>query len=462
MPDYRLDIRLQEPFSSGPRPVVSNEIDTVEFIPATSLRGALASELHYSGRATELGAWFGLAGPQWTPALPACESPTGDVVPMPLCLSREKGDAPFHGCYPVYNTLYAAPPYADASQRLQWSPIRAPWLRITDGQPSDVHRLTVESSMHVGLHYGRQANRSSALFSRREVASRTRFVAWVRDPQSVLTDPPGSLTVGKRRSAGNGSALVTWKESPFPWLGRPVDRAQDTVNLQLITDTVVPNPATGGYYRGLDSDAWSTLLGVPTRVVASASASRLHRTWSGVWGLPRSQTLAIAAGSAFRLAPATPAQNHAFHLALARLAESGLGLARHEGFGWVAVNPSWLVASQITPKDLPSERRLPGPQMWPGFDESQRDLLLQALTQAHSVKENLMPNQLALANALAHFAARANSAEDVRTYLSQVGQRSNPHGWNHLHQSLEGPLASFGSNFPLLRFFLQALETKPQ
>ena len=461
MPDYRLDIRLQEPFSSGTRPVVSNEIDTVQFIPATSLRGALASELHYSQRAAELGAWFGVAGPHWTPAIPASNEPEELVVPMPLCLAFQKGDLPFHGQYPIYNTLYGAPPQTQNGERLQWSAIRSPWLRVRAGQPAAVYQLTVDSSMHVGLHYGRQASRTGALFSRREIAAQTRFTAWVRDPRDVVQQGPDSITVGKRRSAGNGAALLQWHPAPFPWQGRPLPANQTAVNIQLITDAILPNAATGGYHRGIDAATWSAILDTPVHLLGAASASRLHRAWSGVWGLPRAQTLAIAAGSAYRLAPAHPADSPRFQAALEQLATTGLGLSRHEGFGWISVNPPWLDAPQIAPtRETPSSTKPSGPQTWPGFLPAERAALRAALTQADTAKTALKDQKAkdpkAKVSALAHYAARAESIQEFRQYLRSLAPRAE---WSHLHQTLEVPVAQF-SDLRLLRFFLQALETK--
>ncbi len=84
MADYRITVELQEPFTCGTRPVVSNEIATLDRIPGTNLRGALASALVRSGRGSELGAWFGDPGPRYTPAFRA------DSIPIPLSFIHKK------------------------------------------------------------------------------------------------------------------------------------------------------------------------------------------------------------------------------------------------------------------------------------------------------------------------------------------------------------------------------------
>ena len=62
MGEWMIDIELQEPCSFGARPDVSNEIDTLDFVPSTALRGAIASVVARSGGAGALGTLFGPDG----------------------------------------------------------------------------------------------------------------------------------------------------------------------------------------------------------------------------------------------------------------------------------------------------------------------------------------------------------------------------------------------------------------
>src|SRR5271157_4584886 len=163
MPDCLLTLTLAEPLTLGQRPVVSNEIQTLEYIPGTTLRGSLASTLALSGRGSELETWFGASGPWWTPAYPRASGGM-QVVPMPASLVSDKGEAPFEGRHRVFNTLFGDAPLDAGEYRLrtgeeaedhrfQWTGVRSKWLLIDGGVPIGVHRVALDATMHVGLHY---------------------------------------------------------------------------------------------------------------------------------------------------------------------------------------------------------------------------------------------------------------------------------------------------------------------
>lgn len=472
MPDYRIRIQTAEPVTLGAKPVVSNEIGTLECIPATSLRGALAAELAYAGRRADLGKWFSTGGPQWTPAFPtpSPDQPVSLVVPMPLCFVYEKGDLPFKGKFAVCNTLLldklpkTASEYGsrigvcpEKEDRFQWVAVRSRWLLVQNGSPAGVHPVEAEASMHVGLHYGRQTNRASALFSRREIVRGTRFLAWVHDPGGVLEDRPESILLGKRRSAGNGSASVEWQPGEFPWQGRPTSPDQAEVNLQLVSDAVVPDRKTGGWLRGLDAGAWSEILGVDVVVKAAACSHRVLRGWSDTWGVARGHTAVISAGSAFRLAASNPGDLAQFHRALGRLASTGLGSGRHEGYGWVAVNPAWLDPPFVLPQPHEPDAQLsPEADPWPGFAAGEREMLRGYLNAARklagtdSVRDKI--------GALAAYAARTEDPADVVKYLKALADRPNDRGWKAAGESLRPKLESL-TDIRVLRFLLEATET---
>ena len=54
-------LTLEEPFTCSSNPVVSNEIHTVDHIPATILRGALCTALMRAGRGGEVDTWLGVS-----------------------------------------------------------------------------------------------------------------------------------------------------------------------------------------------------------------------------------------------------------------------------------------------------------------------------------------------------------------------------------------------------------------
>lgn len=490
MPDYRIDLELAEPLFCGSRHAVSNEMTSLEFIPGTSLRGSLAAELMYSDRSADVPAWFSPTGPQWTPALPSLSSArrklfdeAAFVVPMPLSFLREKRDRdPFTGSLGLINSLRILPPEDDldyqrktnsdrsASEpgKQQWTRTGANWLVVSHGRPAAPFTPRLSSSMHVGLHYGRQANRDQALFSRRGIGSRNRFVAWVRDPSGALSNFPLSTVIGKRISAGNGRASLRWEQAPFPWAGAggSVDKE---ATVQLISDAILLD-SHGRYLQGLNAEHWRDILGVAVRVEASAVATRRIRTWSNAWGMPRDHRLAIAAGSVFRLT-STDGGGPAWNVALDRLANQGLGRLRHEGYGWVSVNPSWLEPPSLPPKPRDTKEeasrklRDPGPQPWPGLESVERKMVLTAFVDATTAynaisakRAEARPAFIQKVGELASYAARVHDPKAVITYLDGLAGRTNPRGWDDLAPLVREHLSHL-QPIELVRFYLNAIET---
>lgn len=466
MPDYLLKLTLTEPLTLGHRPVISNEIQGLDYIPGTTLRGSLAAALVFAGRGADLARWFESNGPRWSPAFPDVGK-EGFAVPMPASFVADKGDGLFGTKYPVFNTLLGTPPI-DAAEysrqtdeeaephRFQWGSVRATWLKVVAGQPAGLYHVPMEASMHVGLHYGRQANKSEALFSRREIAAGVSFSAWVKDPGPVIADGPEEVFLGKRRSAGNGHATVEWiPECACPWVGPRLLPHEHRVNVQLMSDCIVRN-ATGSYYRGFPDALWSEWIGVPCRVEAAASASRLVMGWSSGSGLARAQALAVTAGSVFRL------ENRGdlgkFQEGLMRLALDGIGERRHEGFGWLSVNPTWLAARSTPPQ--PKVRRISEtpPAAWPGLENVRRDVLEAALRDAESVDARGQEFAKKVGQ-LAAYAARVKSQSEVADYAARLGDRPHDRGWKDVRDRLSDLILKRADSWETV-FFLNALATQ--
>ena len=206
------------------------------------------------------------------------------------------------------------------------------------------------------LHYERQANRTGALFSRRKIKAGTQFSGYLQsdvaaeDWNSVFD---GECFLGKRRSAGNGRATCNLAVGPPPpWWGQA---GGGEAVVQLMSDAVVRGP-DGGYLRGLDTAAWSGLLGVPVNVKSAYSSFRPLKGWSASWGATREAAIAIDAGSCWLLT----SSDACFGGTLAQAQHVGIGIRRIEGFGWIAVNPPWLLKDTLQGFDAPSAATIRG------------------------------------------------------------------------------------------------------
>ena len=197
---WRLEIQLEEPFSCSSEPALSNEIDTTEFIPATTVRGALAAALSRRNTPSDvMEAWFGLGGLCFSNALPIEEDLR--YVPMPKSFLVDKGDSSdFDGAFGVHNALFTPRDQlskSTGSHRHQWTRAGANWVAVDNaGCLVRSASLDVSTSMHIALDYPTQSVLGSALFSRQRLPSGTRYEAWVFDSAGTIMEQPARVFLG--------------------------------------------------------------------------------------------------------------------------------------------------------------------------------------------------------------------------------------------------------------------------
>jgi hypothetical protein len=452
MVTWRIDITLEEPFSTSGRAAVSNEIETEEAIPATTLRGALAAAMRRGGRENQQESWFAGPSPRFTDALPMVGEKI--AVPMPLCFVRDKADrGAFDGWFGVFNTLFRGVrelPELLGHRRHQWTRLGEEWLLLErDGSLADVFEQDLEISMHVGLHYQRQSVRGSALYSRMKVAKGSRFIAWVEDEQGVIQDAPDRVLLGKRRTAGNGAAQLQWTRLwDALWERKPPHACRQQHTVQLLSDALLPCTATGGMRRTVIEADLSGILENP-KIVRRESDVGMAAGFNGQWRLPRPPVPAVKAGSVFLV---EADQVHC----------SGpwgwIGARNHEGFGWVAVDPPWLAEGQDgepihRPYQPALHKHLEMTQLWPGAESlglvRQRELVAQADQLAQS-----LGGERARVQFLLTAAQRVNSIVDWRDQLNHYRHLQQ---WDTVRKQLS-PLADT-HNLESLRFLLEMVLT---
>jgi hypothetical protein len=308
----RILIRTIDPLIVDYRPGVSNEHETLDYIPASRLRGACFEFRDKLGAALDIENLFGYGGPRWTHAWPS-DAKGNHWHVMPKCFKPVK-----NGPIPL-------------------------WLQRTVdcSRPGEVKQ---ETNMSVGRHYGRRANRDSALYARKAISPGQYFVAYTNFAGS-LPSTSFTLNMGTRHSA-NGLCEVTISDDPtveFSSLDSATGDFSGLGNsavIQLLSDAIVPAPG-GGYLRGLGKNDFDRLAECSINVLSASSGAKTVSGWAGKWGLPRESAVAIEAGSVWLL------QVDAKSIAALRAftdkcLEKGLGVRAYEGYGTVAVNPAWL------------------------------------------------------------------------------------------------------------------------
>jgi hypothetical protein len=475
MKSYKLKLALQEPTTVGAQRMIGNQAPSLDYIPATVLRGALAAALLRKGQKTRLAPLFGGASPRWCPAWP-CSSEHGEiVVPMPLSYLRGKGDDGFEGALGVINILRTKrPDDADTYKRLfgtdlpgdmdklQWVGMAPGWLTftLTDNTILSAGAISPKfgNAMFHGADYLMGTARDGWLYSREAITEFQTFSAHVMDEEEVIGegDKLDEVLLGKRITGGNGLATVGWEDvRDLPPWATCAPEGEEDVTIQIMSPTILP-ARNGGFLTGIDAGAWSALLGVAIEVKSAQSDTTTVQGWITSWDLPRERYPAVAPGSCYHLRLRNTCDKPQFHSALKLLVEKGLGIRTGEGFGWVAVSPPWLdplffsgsPASDATfrPDTLPETKGL--------LRNEKRNLISHAytFTDAPKVKEKTAE--------LAAIADRVTSTAALESYLEGLAGRTNPRNWDKVNDAWQAHGKPYVDDDPeAMRYFLSWAKT---
>jgi len=426
---WRLELELEEPVCLGARPDVANQQHTLDYIPATALRGALREAWKRSGRSEQEVAFWISEQTRWTNAHPALGN-GGEAVPcIPIprsysCVKQEAGLSGAHGIHDASSKSEPDPVDGTTRERLQWRSLRDGWMSFEGADAKGEPRLTDygqaglrESRMHVARNYETGSKRSGALCSRDALTAtdansvlgqtateraatrkqrRRRFVAYARlTAQHPWAARPLYVYVGKRISAGYGRLKLTATPVDYPWprwwtasqvTGGADDRAH--VIVQLLSDALIRDHS-GSCTQSID---WQAVLGdrslpVPTAIEVWATLRPVQQ-WMSTWGHARSPSTAVTAGSVWRLDFADAIQASTFRAAVERKRYEGLGERAHEGFGWFIVDPPWLGRRSIMGSRNSDATDLTAKKAhdWPGCDNVPREALIGVLDHIENLR----------------------------------------------------------------------------
>jgi CRISPR-associated protein Csx10 len=217
-------------------------------------------------------------------------------------------------------------------------------------------RQTVE--MHIRIHPRTGRVRAGDLFGYVSLEPGQYFVGeitctdrsiWQILRQVADLKPVGQvneLRLGRACRRGHGKASVLLQEADkSPWQGPSLaERVTDAnkVVLTLLSDAIVTDP-WGRFVRGFDATWLERELALPDQVVVTVDPARCFSgvrpvdAFNAKLGLPRTRDVALVAGSSVRLSFSGVGLGE-LQASLARVEAQGIGLRRDEGFGRVAFN----------------------------------------------------------------------------------------------------------------------------
>ena len=244
-----------------------------------------------------------------------------------------------------------------------------------------------------------------------------------------------SILLGKARTAGYGAAKIELTELPPDWQEwtLPSDLS-GAVTLTLLSPVIVRDER--GQFSLDPTSALKARLGNQIVVTVVARNDVTIGGFNRAWGLPLPQMTAIAAGSVFSVTGADPDE-------LKKLAQSGFGERRAEGFGRVALNLD-LSADEMPLVETPIYLTSPQASVLPASDPlatrmlkrlMQRDLDEQVIRLARSLaatyKGGLPNSQLSRWRIILRDALTAKDVKRVHDFAEKA--KGKP-GWKKMER----------------------------
>ncbi|WP_298821615.1 RAMP superfamily CRISPR-associated protein [Chloroflexus sp.] len=408
---YRLRVllRLDEPLLIARRAEAGNQFETLETIPGSVLRGALAWRIaqrfsqhwqpdsveyqHFVGLFYQGLAHFSLLTPvelnqDRTSGYPTIVAPR-DLVTCELRpgyqtpgKDQDRGDKG-HGVW----SLFANPPSEcpecakpDTANGRKGSSVKldtlSGFISLVEGAPRSKHRPRQTAEMHIRIDPASGRVRTGDLYGYVALEPGQYFVGeitcvdetvWQALQMMANLQPNGQineLRLGKATQRGYGKVSAVFQpiEQSLFHLQELSARlnATERITILLLSDAIIPDP-WGRFWRGFDPGWLKQELNLPDGVEVTidqvngellvCSATRTVDSFNATLGLPRARDIAIVAGSSARISFRGIALDDLRKL-LAVVEAQGIGLRRDEGFGRVAFNHP--VYTQLQNVQIPS------------------------------------------------------------------------------------------------------------
>ncbi len=373
------------------------------------------------------------------------------------------GETCYLNAYPLVNKQRALPtprtwqverkPAKDAAKKLYRQPPEgletksasfAFWTMNTTG----LNRVDIDWQVNVhtlrDAQLGRSTSESGAVYRYVALPAGMQLQGVILCHSDKVTEELGAikdslhgktLLLGKARTAGYGAAKIELTELPPDWQEwtLPSDLS-GAVTLTLLSPAIVRDER--GQFSLDPTAALKARLGNQIAVTVVARGDVAIGGFNRAWGLPLPQMTAIAAGSVFSVSGAAPDE-------LKKLAQSGFGERRAEGFGRVALNLD-LPAVEMPLVDIPILLASPQASALPANDPlaarmlkrlMQRDLDEQVIRLARSLtatyKGGLPNSQLSRWRIILRDALTAKDVKRVHDFAEKA--KGKP-GWKKMEK----------------------------
>lgn len=396
----------------------TNNHECLDYIPGSTILGALAAQLYSSLDEQSSWAIFHSGAVQFGPSYPVADQQL--ALPIPACWHFEKDKKAFDGNKLNQAELVnQAHPDFERTEGVQYKQCRNGYIS------SSGETASVEQGLSVKTAINRETGiaKDGSLFSYAYLEAKQTFIGWIDSDNldylnEIKSQLSGQFSLGRSRNTEFGRVDIhLLDEMPV----NPPKVMNEVLTIWCLSDcqclnslglpTFVPelNQLVPGAQGALDSNK---------SFIRTSKVSRFNQKRQGF----DSEQLLISKGSVlvYHLDAPLSAQQ------LNDLQQSGIGINRQQGLGWVMVNPAWADNAHLTDASLFTSVKLTASTQ-PKYSNSPTSDLTRWI-----------------ANRCEQETSAAQIKDEVQALLTQIGQAyRNARQYNHILNSYEvGPSSS--------------------
>ncbi|MEG3755230.1 RAMP superfamily CRISPR-associated protein [Psychromonas arctica] len=325
-------LKTIEPIIMSENHSTENNDSCLDYIPGSAILGALAAQ-HYTVL-NEQKSWdvFHSGETIFSHCYPVVNDQL--ALPTPASWHFAKGDEVLDdsGKYNAESISNHASPTFKREQAVQYKQCRDGYIN-SDAQSAIVNQgITTKTAIDNQTGGAKE----SQLFSYAYIQPGQTFLGWIECPDDVAeqfkTSLSKGLSLGRSRNSEFGKVAINLVEAP---LIAPPNNNNETLVLWCLSDCECYDQDGNPTFMPKLKDLHPQLIGKLNKqksFIRSTSCSRFNQKRAGL----DSEQMLIAKGSVLVYDLKEVDQTH-----LNTLSETGIGINKQQGLGWVNVNPDW-------------------------------------------------------------------------------------------------------------------------